>query len=273
MRHAIVLWLLVGFPGLMKADTPTPKTIKVPFDLLSTRHMVVQVKVNGKGPYPVIFDTGAPVTLLSSKIGREAGLLTGESPKPAVGRVGPVLQTQIDTLQLADLKAADVPAIIMDHPTVAVLSSKVRAVEGIIGFPFFARYRMTLDYQARELSFVPNGYEPADVLKALMAELASRDKPVKKTLAAAALWGFTVAKKGDDSEPGVSVEHVFPESPVDRAGLKAGDRLLTLDDRWTDSVMDCYVAAGYVPPGTEVVVVIRRQGKEIELTVKPLAGL
>ena len=57
------------------------------------------------------------------------------------------------------------------------------------------------------------------------------------------------------------------------SGLKAGDRLLTLDDRWTDSVADCYAAAGYVEAGTEAVVKIKRDGEEKELTVKPQAGL
>jgi S1-C subfamily serine protease len=55
--------------------------------------------------------------------------------------------------------------------------------------------------------------------------------------------------------------------------VKAGDRLLTLDGRWTDSVADCYTAAGFVKAGTAVTVVVKRGGKEKELTVKPAAGL
>ena len=41
--------------------------IAVPFELLKTQHMVVNVKINGKGPYRLIFDTGAPVTLINNK--------------------------------------------------------------------------------------------------------------------------------------------------------------------------------------------------------------
>ena len=52
-----------------------------------------------------------------------------------------------------------------------------------------------------------------------------------------------------------------------------GDRLLTLDGRWTDSVADCYTAAGQVKPGITVKVLVRRAGRELELTVKPTAGL
>jgi S1-C subfamily serine protease len=55
--------------------------------------------------------------------------------------------------------------------------------------------------------------------------------------------------------------------------LKAGDRLLTIDGRWTDTVAETFDAASHVKPGTEVKVVILRDGKEMELTVKPGSGL
>ena len=55
--------------------------------------------------------------------------------------------------------------------------------------------------------------------------------------------------------------------------MKAGDRLLTLDGRWTDTLVDLYTAAGYVKPGATVAVVVKRDGKEITLKVKPGAGL
>ena len=42
------------------------------------------------------------------------------------------------------------------------------------------------------------------------------------------------------------MKDVLPESPAALAGIKTGDRLLTLDGRWTDTVADCYIAAGHV---------------------------
>ena len=50
------------------------KPMKTPFELLKTQHMTVQVKINGKGPYRLIFDTGAPVTLINNRIAKEAGV-------------------------------------------------------------------------------------------------------------------------------------------------------------------------------------------------------
>ena len=78
-------------------------------------------------------------------------------------------------------------------------------------------------------------------------------------------------KKKPDKESGVTITEVLPGGAAATAGMRVGDRLLSLDGRWTDSVADCYTAAGYVKPGTEVRLVVV-QGKEIELRVRPLPG-
>src|SRR5262249_53303220 len=95
-----VALLLLSFPA--RADEEKAKP--VPFELLKTRHMAVMVKVNGKGPFRLIFDTGAPVTLLNTKIAREAGLLN-KMPKsiiPFFGTGGPV---KVDKMEVGDLVA------------------------------------------------------------------------------------------------------------------------------------------------------------------------
>ena len=43
-------------------------------------------------------------------------------------------------------------------------AKKYGSIEGIVGFPFFARYKMTVDYAAKEMTFVPNGYKATDVM-------------------------------------------------------------------------------------------------------------
>lgn len=257
------------------AEAPASKAVEVPFDLLKTKHMVIQIKVNGKGPYRVIFDTGAPVMLLNTKVGRESGLLRKNSRAPLFSLFGSVGQTKIHTLEIGGLKVENVPVMVMDHPTVEVISKFLGPIEGIVGFPFFARYKMTLDYQAKKLTFVPNGFEPPDALESLTKAVTAlmEDNPKPKILAPAAQWGLVLRKGKDDQEAGVTIRDVLPGSAAAAAGLKAGDRLLTLDGRWTDSVADAYFAAGHVKPGTLAPVVVQRDGKEVALTVQPRAGL
>ena len=58
-----------------------------------------------------------------------------------------------------------------------------------------------------------------------------------------------------------------------KGGLKKGDTLLTLDSRWTDTVSDTFQAAALTKPGKAVVLVVKRDGKELKLTVTPGKGL
>jgi hypothetical protein len=273
-RHLIAALGVLVLVAATCADEPKAKPVAVPFELLKTKHMTVQIKVNGKGPYRVIFDTGAPVTVLNNKIAKESGLLRG-AKKPAIGLFGGGGQATAETLQVGDLVARDVPVIVMDHPTVAAVSRVLGPIDGIVGFPFFARYRMTLDYQKQEMTFIPNSYDPPDVMQAMMAALLTlRDKPQgKDVLAPAAQWGMVVAKESNDDAAGVTIKEVLPGGAAAAAGLKAGDRLLTLDGRWTDTVHDAYRAAGHVKAGSAVPVTVQRDGKAVELTVKPAAGL
>jgi hypothetical protein len=242
----------------------------VPFELLKSGHLAVMVKINGQGPYRLVFDTGAPVNLFNNKIAKESGLLK-DVAKPLIAPFGAIGEVKVAMLEIGDARAEDVPAVVMDHPTLEAMSKALGPIDGIVGFPFFARYKMALDYQAKTLSLTPNGYKPPDVMRSLVLALMSGDQP--KVLAPAAHWGIVAAKKDGDDEAGVEIKEIWPESPAAKAGLKPGDRLLTVDDRWTDSVADLYLAAGYVKAGTAVPVVVMRGGKQVRLEVKPVSGL
>jgi hypothetical protein len=256
-----------------KADD---KPIVIPFELLKSRHMAIQVKINDKGPYRVIFDTGAPTNLVNNKIAKEAGIVDAKKEK-GIGFFGaaPTPKT-IKKFEVGDLKLEGMTTMVMDHPTVAAIAEVVGPIEGLIGFPFFARYKMTIDYQKKELTLVPNGYVPGDTMQAMMDKIMSSSsgkKPEPTVVAPAGVWGFTVDKAKDDEADGVKVTAVLEKGPAAAGGLKVGDRLLTLDGRWTDSVNDTFQAAGKAKPGKAVTLVVKRDGKEVKLTVTPGSGL
>jgi membrane-associated protease RseP (regulator of RpoE activity) len=264
--------LVLSFLTPLATSAPAPdKAIIVPFDLLKTGHMTVMVKVNGKGPYKLIFDTGAPITLLNTKIAKESGLLK-DMPRQIFPLFGNMGETTIKELRVGEQLAENVAAVVMDHPTVDAISRAFGPIDGIVGFPFFARYRMTLDYQAKTMTFVPSGFKPPDVMKGLMMALL-KDDGDPKIVAPAAQWGILASKDPKDEEDGVTINEVLAGSAAAAAGLKAGDRLLTLDGRWTDSLVDLYTAAAHAKAGDEISVVVQRAGKKVDLKVRPSAGL
>jgi hypothetical protein len=273
------LLLALALPAV--ADTQKPADVKstvIPFTLLKSGHMAVKVKINGKGPYTLIFDTGAPINLLNNKIAKEAGLLKGMK-KPLFSLFGSMGDVKVKEIEIGGLKAKGIAAIVMDHPTVGAISRAFQAtvgpIDGIVGFPFFARFKMTINYKDKTLTFVPNGYNPPDVMQAmqaaLMSSLGGQDNAV--VLSAPTMWGLTVDKKKGDDEAGVTVTRLLPGGPAARAGLKEGDRLLTLDGRWTDSVADAYHAAAHAKAGKPVPAVVKRDGKEVTVQVTPVPGL
>lgn len=257
------------------AEAPAAAALVVAFDLLPTKHMVLAARINGKGPYRFLFDTGAPVNVVTNRVARDTGMVDKDAKPPLFALFGSVGPVMMRTLELGRLKAENTPAVVMDHPTIEVMSEVFGRIDGILGYPFFARYRMTLDYQAKRMTFVPNGHRPPDVLESLLATVMALadDRPQPpRVLAPSGLWGMVVHKTAGDEEPGVTVSEVFPDGAAAKAGMKAGDRLLTVGGRWTDSVADAYAAAGYARPGGSVVLVLRRAGTERTWTLWPRNG-
>jgi membrane-associated protease RseP (regulator of RpoE activity) len=278
---AVTLCGIVSVPAL--ADEPSKgkeqtegKVKTVPFKLLESRHIVVEVKVNGKGPFRLVFDTGAPMTLINNRLAKEAGVIKKESGGGfGFNPFGAMGEFTVDEMEMGDLKAKKVACIVMDHPTLEQMAALFGRIDGIVGFPFFAHYRMTVNYQAKEFTFEPNGFKPTNIFERLMKlfEESPAQRNAPKIVAPAGQWGLRATKSSDDDEAGVEIAEVLEKSSAANAGLKVGDRLLTLDGRWTDSVMDLYEAASYVKPGKTVPVQILRKGERLELKVTPANGL
>ena len=154
--HSFAIIAFCGFASAQEPKKAAPleeaKAIIVPFELLPSRHFVVKVKLNGEGPFRMVLDTGAPLTLIDTKTAKAAGL----SKKSGGGGgllgmfAGGLNQIEVPKLQVGDALAEKTPAIVMDHPTVKAISDAFEKesgpINGIVGFPFFARFAMTVDY-------------------------------------------------------------------------------------------------------------------------------
>lgn len=278
---AALLLLPFSFNSLRADEKPLekPKTQTVKFELVPSGHFIVSVKLNGNGPYNLIFDTGAPTTLITPRIAKEAKLAGEAKDKPIIPLFGMMGQVKVKEFSVGDVTAKDVGAMIMEHPTVKAFSQeyekKYGSIDGIVGFPFFAQFKMTVDYSTKEMTFTPNGYKASDVMQDLMQTMMSSmtSKQQKRVAAPAGLWGLELDKSKDDEADGVDVKAVIAGMSSESGGLKAGDRILTIDGRWTDSIADAYTATSYAKPGKPISVVVKRDGKEVKLTITPKHGL
>ncbi|MDB5352510.1 MAG: trypsin-like serine protease with C-terminal domain [Planctomycetota bacterium] len=256
-----------------KPATKQGETAVVPFTLLPSNHMVVEAKLNGKGPYRFIFDLGAPVTLLSNRAADASGAIDKKAPKSFL--MGTRGEGKVAKVEMGDLVATDLPVIVMDHPAIKALSGFLsKPLDGIIGYTFWAHYRTTIDYKDLKMTFSPVDFEVTDLMKSLPTQLSGPKVAKTIVLAPRALWGLILSEpEGGVSSPGIPIKTVLAGSPSEIAGLKPGDILTSLDGRWTTSIPDTYSAAEKVELGKTVPVVILRDGKEMTIVVTPREGI
>jgi membrane-associated protease RseP (regulator of RpoE activity) len=78
----------------------------------------------------------------------------------------------------------------------------------------------------------------------------------------------TVPNYSDQSD-GMKLDGVRPESPAEKAGLRAGDLVVKFGKTPIKNVYDYTYALGELRGGEEVEVVIRRDGKEMTIKITP----
>jgi hypothetical protein len=259
-------------PQAAAAVMPKAKSV-VPFSMLPSNHMLVRAMINGKGPYRLIFDLGAPITLLSNQASETSGVVKADAPKSFIFSMRG--EAEVAKLQVGDLTATKLPVIVFDHPVLKALGDILaQPIDGIIGFTFFARYRTTIDYQVDQMTFEPVDFQIRDLLRELPDRLAGPKTARRRVLAPGGLWGLRLGRPtGGVESPGVPIAEVYPASPAATAGLVPGDVLTSIDNRWTTTQADAYAAAEGAEPGREIRVVIIRDGKEQTLTVRPAEGI
>jgi len=132
----------------------------VPFQLLNN-HIYLQVKVNGKGPFLFIFDTGGHDILMPDTA--KALSVRSEGDAPGTGAGEGVVDTGFArhvTFQIGDLTLAD--------QTITIVPITSKAVEGfdeqgMIGFEVLRRFVTEIDYGSRTITFIdPARFQPRD---------------------------------------------------------------------------------------------------------------
>ncbi|ESQ79907.1 aspartyl protease family protein [Asticcacaulis sp. YBE204] len=133
------------------------KVIRVPFELSKDLKPIIQVMLNGKGPYRFMLDTGASMTVMRRSLGAELGLVPGGD---AYARSVKGSERVVRYV---------VPEVIIGS-ALKMREWEVYASEGIEKFGFdgllaadlLLRLPCQLDYQAREIRYYLNSAMPLE---------------------------------------------------------------------------------------------------------------
>lgn len=222
-------------------------TYRIPYRLTETQHLMVRAKLNGKGPFNFIVDTGAPMLFVANDVAKKLNVTPDKAKMGTVERLeleGGAVLTKIparieDPMQLRGMNAMGLAGAKLD---------------GILGYNVLARFRMEIDLTQTSMVWhhldytpplaVPIVLDPKEAEKPTagmanmerMANMASmlmrkRSEPTLRQR------GFIGVELKDEAN-GVTIQAVLPESPAAQAGLTAGDRILmvTLPDKSVKSV-------------------------------------
>ncbi len=125
-------------------------SVTVPFSLLNN-HIYVDVKVDGKGPFRMLCDTGG-LAILSPKLVATLGV------KPVGALQGGGVGEASEDISLVKLDSLDVGGVVLHNPLFAVYPlsgfDRVEGVEqnGIIGYEVFRRFVVKVDYEHSTLT-------------------------------------------------------------------------------------------------------------------------
>ena len=124
----------------------------VPFELLNN-HIYLQVKLNGKGPFRVLCDTGG-ANIVTPTIARELGLksegaLQGRGVGEKSEDVGLV---KLQSLQVGDATLSN--QLFAVYPLESLSAAEGVPENGLIGFEVFKRFVVKVDYEHGMLTLV-----------------------------------------------------------------------------------------------------------------------
>jgi predicted aspartyl protease len=109
---------------------------------------VVPVTIDGKGPFPFVLDTGASATVVSRSLADKLALPKAGGTVSGMGAGGAVGFTisRIRSLAIGDASLQGLEVAVGDVPAIG-------QADGILGYNFLSRFRFTIDYNARAITF------------------------------------------------------------------------------------------------------------------------
>jgi serine protease Do len=262
-------------PPAAAADQQIGRSFQIPYRLTETNHFLVRVRVNGKGPFNFLVDSGAPALYIATETAKKIGL----KPDPDE------FWTPVDRLDLEGGARLDGLKARVEDPFQLVgmnaLGLPGASIDGILGFTILARFRLEIDLTQDRMTWTRLAHDPRDPPVPRRAKGENPGQPLG-VKAMSTLGSFAkglalfVGKQPEDENRGrgflglewvervksghgeVEVSHVLSGSPASGGGLQPGDRILKINGRAVEGIKAARAALSGAQPGDGVAVLVRR---------------
>jgi hypothetical protein len=270
------------------------QSFAVPYRLTDTNHFLVRARINGKGPFNFLVDSGAPAFFIATETAKKVDLKSDPAD----------FWTSVDLLELeGGAKLAKIKARI-DDPFQLVgmnaLGLPGASIDGILGFTILARFRLQIDLTDDRMVWTRLDYDPRDPPAPKPQEGNNRNTPAgvqamnalgplakglamlvgkqpEEQLKPRGFLGLTWAERDEGRGRHLYIQDVFANSPAATGGLQNGDQIVRINDRVIETIKDARGALVNLEAGNRVrLIVLRRDGttiQEVAITLKATEGL
>ncbi|MGH8015550.1 MAG: pepsin/retropepsin-like aspartic protease family protein [Candidatus Zixiibacteriota bacterium] len=127
-------------------------SVTIPF-VFKNGHVLVPVEVNGVKKGWFILDTGCSATYYDTKFVGDLGLSPlGEIPSMGLGGFQQIRLVRMDSLRIGQLNLYDQTAGVLPLDNMAIYADKKSTFGGILGYDFFARFPVLIDFKSEQLT-------------------------------------------------------------------------------------------------------------------------
>jgi hypothetical protein len=284
MRSFIIAAILLGFclvpaPAQERSRKEAAAPHPVPYRLTDSQHVLVRVKINGKGPFNFIVDTGAPIMFVATPIGKKLGLETDEEDFATLEE----LQFEGGLTQNKVKVRVETPFQLDGMNGMGLAGAELH---GILGYTVLAKYRMTFDFTRHKMEWTPLDFEPPppfaiggkgakggagglEIVGSIMKFLGPFLGLKKDAPSPGGFFGLEL----EDGKDQVKVARVYDKGPAAEAGLKAGDRIETVAGKSVKTAEEVRRRAAQVEAGQTLSLVIYRGDDKKDITITAGEGL
>jgi serine protease Do len=281
-------------PPAPARDPQIGQSFQVPYRLTDTNHFLVRARINGKGPFNFLVDSGAPALFIATETAKKIGLNSDPDK----------FWTPIDQLDLeGGSRLMGVKARVEDPFQLVgmnALGLPGASIDGILGFTILARFRLEIDltkdrmiwtrldhdprdppvpdHKPGDQGGAPAGVQAMSVLGPLAKGLAFlMGKQPEEQRQPRGFLGLEWSEQVASGHKQVLVKGVLEGLPAAQGGIKVDDQIIKIGNREIKGLKDARSALSEVHPGDRVPLIIRRgsgiRARELKLMLTAAEGL
>ncbi|NBR05404.1 MAG: PDZ domain-containing protein [Planctomycetes bacterium] len=276
-RIAWTAFFLALAPFLSFETATQAMPLEIPTRVTKSSHLVVRVKINNKGPFNFIVDTGAPVTFFAAEPGKSLGLKPDENGWCILdkfliegGLLSENLRVKLETpFQLVGMNGMALGGLEM---------------HGLIGYDLLAKHKIEIDVAKETMIWTPLDFKPRfplgvsgknsgsglDTLGAFMKAVGTFTG--KKQDSPPALRGALGMIINPDSKP-LTIIDVQKDSPAYKVNIQRDDLILKFNGSEVTSLDELSKMYRTTPEGKKIHIEIMRKKQIIALELTPGKGL